>query len=289
MKDMIIDLIKKEDQKDNIGFSFFNDGHIHFNLEDYSPYEIFQIECNTLKIITRLTSSDHLIKLMMVCNSLERYKGLSFKRKVLEITYMIGARYDRIMNEGDSLDIEVYANLINSLNFDEVNILHPHSDVTCALIKNSHYIMPYNGVKKALCDFLQEGKDVVLISPDAGATKTISNFVKVIKEYRISLLTIDIVQCSKHRDKEGKPFVTVLNGELCKDKPCLVIDDICDGGGTFLSLQEEIKKYNPSKLGLYVTHGIFSAGYKHLLEKYDKIYTTNSYKKQPEITNLIIV
>ena len=87
-------------------------------MNDFSPFERIENKYDILKIKKRLISSDHLVKLMMVCNLLERYKGLSFNRKVLEITYMIGARYDRIMNTGDSLDIEVYANLINSLNLD---------------------------------------------------------------------------------------------------------------------------------------------------------------------------
>ena len=42
-------------------------------------------------------------------------------------------------------------------------------------------------------------------------------------------------------------------------------------------------------MGLYVTHGIFSDGYKTLLEKYNKIYITNLYKTQSNIKNLTTV
>mgnify|MGYP005854035585 CR=1 FL=1 len=94
---------------------------------------------------------------------------------------------------------------------------------------------------EALDNFLQYEKDVVIISPDAGATKTISKIVDEVKSFfydKEKYNIVDIVQCSKHKDKEGKPFVTVLNGELCEDRPCFVIDDICDGGNTFISLQK---------------------------------------------------
>jgi len=57
----------------------------------------------------------------------------------------------------------------------------------------------------------------------------------------------------------------------------LIVDDICDGGGTFIGLGEAIKKINPSaKLELFVTHGFFTKGLDKLLKLYDTIYTTDS-------------
>jgi ribose-phosphate pyrophosphokinase len=54
---------------------------------------------------------------------------------------------------------------------------------------------------------------------------------------------------------------------------CLVLDDLCDGGMTFLKLAESI---SCDELHLHVTHGLFSKGVEELLKWYDKIYTTNS-------------
>lgn len=57
----------------------------------------------------------------------------------------------------------------------------------------------------------------------------------------------------------------------------LIADDICDGGGTFAGLLEEIRKYYPDNpVDLYVTHGIFSKGFGPL-EGFDRIYTTDSW------------
>jgi ribose-phosphate pyrophosphokinase len=59
----------------------------------------------------------------------------------------------------------------------------------------------------------------------------------------------------------------------------VIIDDICDGGRTFVELAKAIKDGRPTaKIYLVVTHGIFSAGYDQLGEYFEKIYTTNSYK-----------
>lgn len=67
------------------------------------------------------------------------------------------------------------------------------------------------------------------------------------------------------------------------EKDFIIIDDICDGGATFINIASKIKeyykgfKYEP-KIYLIVTHGIFSKGFKELSEYFDGIYCTNSYK-----------
>ncbi len=58
----------------------------------------------------------------------------------------------------------------------------------------------------------------------------------------------------------------------------LVVDDICDGGGTFLGLADKFwKQTSISTLDLYVTHGIFSKGVRELLRMYHNVYSTDSY------------
>ena len=71
-------------------------------------------------------------------------------------------------------------------------------------------------------------------------------------------------------------------GEQKRDGKFIIIDDICDGGRTFIGIAEAIKEQvqNP-EIYLLVTHGIFSAGYNQLMNYFDKIYTTNSYHDFP--------
>ena len=52
----------------------------------------------------------------------------------------------------------------------------------------------------------------------------------------------------------------------------LIVDDICDGGRTFLEAAKILKEETTGKLFLYVTHGIFSKGIDELLEHYEHIY-----------------
>ena len=50
---------------------------------------------------------------------------------------------------------------------------------------------------------------------------------------------------------------------------CLIVDDICDGGGTFIPLAKKLKNAGAKTVTLYVTHGIFSKGLDPLKEHID--------------------
>ena len=72
------------------------------------------------------------------------------------------------------------------------------------------------------------------------------------------------------------------------DKDIFIIDDICDGGRTFIEIAKAVNivrdfssSVTPEQYGknyLIVTHGIFSAGFDFLAQYFDGIYTTNSVK-----------
>ena len=176
----------------------------------------------------------------MAVDALRRtlYKG----RVNLFLPYFPGARQDRVMNSGESLTVKVYADIINAMKFDLVTILDPHSEVAPALINNCDVIDNHKFVRQCINDICGIDKsisDLVYVSPDAGAQKKIYNLKRQIDLYSKSSL----VKCDKKRD--------VVNGNLSgfevyaddlEGKSCLLIDDICDGGGTFIGLAEELKK-----------------------------------------------
>ncbi len=60
-------------------------------------------------------------------------------------------------------------------------------------------------------------------------------------------------------------------------KRALIVDDICDGGGTFLGLGSRIKELFPKvALDLYTTHGYYTQGMVKLKEMFMEIITTDS-------------
>ena len=84
----------------------------------------------------------------------------------------------------------------------------------------------------------------VLVSPDAGAYKTTHEIAEK--------LNADLIPSNKVRI-QGVPFIKI-QGDV-KNKECLIVDDLADGGRTFKLLAEELKKQGATKIFLYVTHG----------------------------------
>jgi ribose-phosphate pyrophosphokinase len=77
--------------------------------------------------------------------------------------------------------------------------------------------------------------------------------------------------------KTGKLSGFKVFADDLKGKTCVIVDDICDGGGTFLGLAKELKDKSCGKLILIVTHGIFSKGLEKLTEVFDEVFSTNSF------------
>ena len=219
-------------------------------------------------ITTRINSFNDLGVLAVAVDALKR--GVGPPSISLYVPYFPGARQDRVANTGEALTVKVYADMINAMGFDNVFIFDPHSDVTTALINNVVIKNNHEFVAKALEYELQTSR-ITLISPDAGANKKIYSLAK-------SLPTeVIIVKCDKTRDvKTGKLSGFEVYADDLYGSKCVIVDDICDGGGTFIGLAEELKKKDAGDLYLIVSHGIFSKGFKELDKVFTRIYTTDS-------------
>jgi ribose-phosphate pyrophosphokinase len=247
-------------------------------------------------IISRLNTFSDLE--IIICAT-QALKEAGVKNISLYIPYCIGARSDRKFMEGGINYVKtVIAPIINSQGYEKVTILDPHSDVLEACINNFEKRDNSDLLDFAFRDyFLSKGFEtwsasnfdgVRLVSPDAGALKKVFHCAEQLK-YRH-----EVIIASKHRNIEtGKiDYTNVPMSVLDADKDVFIIDDICDGGRTFMEIAkavDEVRKLSSSvkpehygKNYLIVTHGIFSAGYAQLGEYFEKIYTTNSVKDVAE-------
>ena len=246
--------------------------------EEIQKYESFRTMNEPVTIKSRITSFRDL-ELIICANKALRELGV--REIELEISYLLGARSDRKFETGSVNYIkEVLAPIINMQNFSSVAVLDPHSDVTEACINNFVKQTQYSQgfITFVLRDYFNAGSTnyskMRLISPDAGALKKVYDVAESIG------YSHDIIIASKHRDlKTGKithTEVPLKPEDL--DKDFFILDDICDGGRTFIEIAKALREKNATgKIFLVVTHGIFSAGLKPLNEHFDGIYTTNSY------------
>lgn len=91
----------------------------------------------------------------------------------------------------------------------------------------------------------------VILYPDKGASGRYTQ-----------LSAKEIVVADKIRNQltgeiEG---IEIAHPNLLTGQKVLVVDDICDGGRTFIELAVVAKKYMPASLSLWTTHGIYSKG-----------------------------
>lgn len=187
----------------------------------------------------------------------------------LTLPYVFGSRSDRRFKSNQSFDLKIICDIINRCKFKSITLLDPHSDVLPALLStddtNVYVINQLTWILDAISEFNIDMRDGILVSPDAGAYKKIFK----IGEY----LNKPIITANKYRNTDGDITLEVY-GDV-KDKHCFIIDDICDGGYTFVTLAKKLKELGASQVDLFVTHGIFSKG---KLDYVDKIYTTNSIR-----------
>lgn len=236
---------------------------------------------DNIKIKSRL---NNWLDLELITCAVASLRELGVEEIHLYTPYIMGARSDRKFEEGGNNYLkDVICPIINSLNFKTVTCIDPHSDVLEACIKGFRKQSNFDIVKWSLHELRPIGcgfddyrdNNIILISPDAGASKKIYKLAEQIG-YKG-----DIITCSKDRDTDGKLTKTVVSIDIRTNKrDFIIIDDICDGGATFINIAKEIKKspFTNVKIYLIVTHGIFSKGVAELSSYFDGIYTTNSYQ-----------
>lgn len=218
-----------------------------------------------MKITCRIQNANDLLLLLLTTDALKR-SGV----KIIEcfIPYLPFARQDRVMMKGEPLSVKVISDLLNMQGFEKIKIYDVHSEVSLALLNNSEAIDNHSFV----AEVLKDKKDYLIISPDAGAYKKIFKLCQFLK-YKD-----EIIMCNKLRDvTNGVIRSLTVSHENLQGKDCYIIDDICDGGGTFILLADVLKKRNAGKVNLIVSHGIFSKGVD-ALTNIDYIYTTDSFK-----------
>lgn len=212
-------------------------------------------------LYAHLPNSGAVMTLLMLTDAIRRLAPAA--RFVLDMPYVPYARQDRVANPGEALSIKVFASLINSQGYDEVRIRDPHSDVTSALLDRVVIENIAQYVRQAIA---QIGAPVALVAPDAGARK---RTFKLAAELGIR----DVVCADKVRDTvTGEITGLAIEGAI-PNLPLLVVDDICDGGRTFLDLAAALSAKSAGPRYLYVSHGIFSKTVTPLLECYDKLFT----------------
>ena len=164
----------------------------------------------------------------------------------LVLPYLPYGRQDKDVGNEATFALHSFSDMVNALVFREVIIMDPHSQVAVDRIMRSLADYP---ISKVSAVFEECGASMVCY-PDEGAAK------KYTKIYPFR----SIVYGQKKRDfMDGAILSYEIMGNSARQS-VLIVDDICDGGATFIRLAGLLKAQDVKEIHLFVTHGIFSKG-----------------------------
>lgn len=242
-----------------IEFFNFSGGECHVSVRGIRISDVTQV-------VAYLHNSDAIMSLLMVVDAIRQEKPDTEIH--LTIPYFPYARQDRVCNTGEAFSAKVMAGLINGLQCHLVTVFDPHSEVVTQHLHNCHVIEQVSLIKGDLVRFITDNR-LILISPDKGAQSK----AEAVAEFH----GFDVINCSKVRDTQnGHITKSEVHGDV-RGKDLIILDDICDGGRTFIELAKVLKSQGAGKLYLYVTHGIFSKGLEVLKEHFEHVFCYHSF------------
>lgn len=276
-----IEITTKYDSNLPVKVMIFSGGEVNVTL----PEELDLSE-GSVWVKATIADSDGIMALALTKDAIEREaqaEWVTINKMALELMYVPYARQDRKCNRGEALSIKVFADMINNMSFDRVFINDPHSEVTPALLNNVDVTGQYESFFSD--GYVSPSDYHAFVAPDAGATKKVHTLLNNLSNYNI-----DFIQGLKYRDTKtgalsGFDFLGDVQG-----KNLLLVDDICDGGGTFVGLAQLLLEEGAASVDLMVTHGIFSKGVEVLLDNgINHIYTTDSFPHGQEHEKLTTI
>lgn len=255
-------------------------GVYHLEVKNFSGGEVgVKVLCPSISsaghvdISAKIKSSDDVMALLNLVDAIRRAapSGVLIN---LYMPYFPYARQDRVCNEGESLSVKVFSDLLDTCKFSQITVLDPHSDVCTALLDAKVLINhPHRHFKNEYS--CSEWADTYIISPDAGATKRCNKFAEAVGAK-------GVIVANKVRDMLTGEIKSYSIGDVGFLTKAVVLDDILDGGRTFIELADCLQG-KVGSLDLFVSHGIFSRGYSTISKLFNRVVTTNSFIDKDDI------
>lgn len=242
-----------------------------------------------INVILLSASSDAIMDCILFSNALEMHFTRSTYFLTLQASYLPYSRQDRPCLPGESFSLKVFLDIVKPY-FNKIETIDVHNP---DVLENLRYFgntnvrntpISYNSSKfinvygsyNDLRDIPQDSTYFVAV--DKGSIARVERAQSELFN-RNKIIYFDKVR------KDGKIQSILKNDEqitlIEKADKIIIIDDICDGGGTFIKNAEQLVKYNHSvELILVISHGIFSAGFSLIDNYFDSILVLdNDYNK----------
>jgi len=193
--------------------------------------------------------------------------------------YMPYSRMDRQI-EGDLFTLKYICDFLAKLNFKHIVILDPHSDATSDLLAEhnlSFSTVRIDWLTQVMANIDFDPKFDAIVLPDKGAAKRYSH--DELEQFK------NVCVFDKKRDPiTGRiESIEMIDGHINPGCKCIIMDDLCSKGGTFLATGQILRKSGASFVALSVTHLEPSVQNGKLLTDESPIDVIYASRSMPEV------
>jgi ribose-phosphate pyrophosphokinase len=195
---------------------------------------------------TSAPANDNLMELLIMIDALRR---ASARRITAVIPYFGYARQDRKVGPRTPISAKLVANLITEAGANRVLTVDLHAGQIQGFFDiptDNLFAQPV--IVKDILENLG-GKEPMVVSPDVGGVVRARSLAR--------RLNTDLAIVDKRREKAGVSEVMNIIGDV-EGRPCILIDDIVDSGGTLCNAADALIKNGATEVWAYCTHGVLS-------------------------------
>ena len=246
----------------------FPDGQMHVELAR-------GINFSRVTLRAAIMNPNDLFELMLIKDVIDSQRHNEI---TLDLRYLMGGRMDKKTSYNEPLTLRVVCDMLEAMDWARIRVLDPHSTETKHYLGGPRVNVYYADKELEHALDRRSDRDTILVSPDAGADKKLD---ARLDSAGISKTKFPRITAHKTREQStGEITNMFFNPEIVDaiyKKDCVIIDDICDGGATFVECAKLLRAARSGSVYLFVTHGLFTKGLP--LEGIDHVYTTNSTSK----------
>ncbi len=228
----------------------FNDGEIQIHIDQNVRGKDVVLIQPTCRGISQ-SINDNLMELYLLVRTMKRSSANSI---TAVIPYYGYARQDRKTAPRVPISASDVALLLETAGVDRVVTI----DLHCGQIQGFFHQAPVDNLYAATMFvpyFAQKQlRNVVLVSPDAGGVERAKRFMENLNRLGIPS---KLAMISKQRAKAGVVDTMNLIGDV-SDADAIIVDDMCDTGGTLVLAAKLLKDSGANHVYVAVTHPVFS-------------------------------
>jgi len=238
----------------------FSDGEFNFQIvENVRGTDVFIVQP------TCPPTDKHLMELLIMMDTFVR---ASAERVTAVIPYFGYARSDKKDRPRVPIAAKLVANLIVKAGAERILTIDLHA----AQIQG-FFDVPVDHLYAApiVVEYFNENpiENLIVVAPDTGGAERARAYAK--------RLDAGLALCDKRRERANVADVMNIVGDV-RDKNCLIVDDMCDTGGTICKVAEALHKAGANEIFACFTHAVLSGNAVENIQRshLKKVIVTNT-------------